>query len=199
MDDFDLTIENIIKDEQEPEILFLRPELLNHPNIPKPMHGVNPRTVMGAKWWNEKRREAYAKNNYHCWVCGMYAPYDKRNLRFHDVKLDAHEFYAINYELKTMELMEIVAVCKNCHGYIHSGRLQSLYDKGDCDEETCWQILNHGDSILIDAGYPPYNEVDDRDYELEWDDWRLVIGYDEYPPVRTFKEWGEKYGNDKRV
>lgn len=39
----------------------LRPELLLHNNIPKPMHGVAPRVVLGQKWWDRERRECYER------------------------------------------------------------------------------------------------------------------------------------------
>ena len=192
MNEFD--IDKILEEISEPKLLFTRPELLICPNVPKPLHGVNPRTIMGTKKWNEKRREAYAKNNYHCWACGSYHAYDEQHLRFHDTKMDAHEFYSVNYELKTIELIEIVSLCKTCHGYIHNGRLNGLFDKGEVDEQACWEIYTHGDSLLIDAGYPPYNYVDEKTYEDEWMDWRLIIGYYEHEPkLKSYKEWREKY------
>ena len=160
-----------------------RPELLLHPNVPKPLHGIAPRVIMGKKWWDKKRREAYAKNDYHCFACGVSAPYDVINKRFDNeqgLKLHAHEVYKIDYENFTVELEEIVALCPNCHDYIHCGRLNSLYDDGKLDEEDCWIIYNHGNSVLDASDFPRGGKPDTYNYEYSWKNWRLILNGKEY-------------------
>ena len=194
---FDLSIESVVEEVLEQPTLFQRPELLAHPNIPKPLHGLAPRTLMKQKEWNDTRREAYAKNNYHCWTCGVHRNFDLVLNKFVDDAgtLDAHESYVIDYENKTVELKEIVALCKNCHNYIHSGRMNAMYDKGELDEEDCFVITRHGDSILIDGGLVPYNEVDSNTYEDEWGEWKLLFRGKEYgSKFKNYKEWEEHYG-----
>ena len=190
-----LSIETV--EEKEPELLFTRPELLLHPNLPKPLHGLNPRTVMGQKWWNNERRRAYATNNYHCWACGTYRNFNLDLNKFCDdsgESLDAHECYRIDYEKKEVELVEIVAICKNCHQYIHSGRTNSLYEKGVIDEKDCFIVFSHGDSILIDAGLIPCNEVDTNTYQEEWNEWKLIIdGKEHYSKFKDYFEWYKHY------
>jgi hypothetical protein len=182
---------------EEPPLLFTRPELLLHPNIPKPLHGLAPRTLVKAKEWNEIRREAYGKNNYHCWACGVYRAYDLANLRFDNdfgESLDAHESYTIDYKAKTVELKEIVALCKNCHNYVHSGRLNSMFEKGEVDAEDCWIVYTHGDSVLIDGGLIPINTVDEKTYQEEWGEWKLLFRGKDYGSIwKDYWDWYKHY------
>jgi hypothetical protein len=118
---------------------FPQPELLGHPNIPRPMQGLNPRSIKGARWWDIARQNAYAKFDYRCWACGT----PKGVALFHNW-LEAHESYTIDYERGRMELHEVVALCHACHNYIHSGRLWSLYTKGEISKDRISLIINRG-------------------------------------------------------
>lgn len=172
------------------------PELLLHPNLPKPLHGINPRTIMGAAWWDKERKAAYARHDYHCMACGIYAPWDFNKERFEgEQKLHAHESYEINYEEKFAKLTEIVALCPLCHDYIHSGRTHAMYGKEVYDEFDCWHIFTHGDSVLIDAGYSPgLKQVDTATYAIEWNEWYLLLnGKKHYSKFKSYDEWREHY------
>jgi hypothetical protein len=43
-----------------------RPEILVSLQIPKPMHQLNPRTILGQRWWDETRRAACSSTAQHC-------------------------------------------------------------------------------------------------------------------------------------
>ena len=182
--------------EEENVNVACRPELLLHPNIVKPLHGLAPRTLMNKKEWDLERKKAYAKHDYHCMACGIYAPWDIEHERFAgEQKLHAHEAYDIDYAKRTAKLVEIVAVCPTCHNYIHSGRTQAMYDKGIYDEEDCWYIFTHGDSVLIDEGISPSIKIiDEKTYEDEWGDWSLIINDKEYKSkFNNYEEWRKHY------
>ena len=46
----------------------MRP-LIAMPNIPKPTHGLAPRTLLGSATWNRMRKHAYAQADDTCEIC----------------------------------------------------------------------------------------------------------------------------------
>lgn len=51
---------------------MLEPVVLTHQNIPKPLHGLNPRTIKGQQWWDVAGKLA---DEGYCIACGI-AKYD---------------------------------------------------------------------------------------------------------------------------
>lgn len=194
------------QDEPEPYTGELHPEILMHPNIPKPLHEVNPRNIMGQAKWDEIRKEAYASTNYHCIACGVH----KSEAKGHQW-LEAHEFYNIDYHAGRVEIDRIIPLCHYCHNFIHSGRLSMILGK-EKDEEEVIAILEHGFKILADAGLSAFHFTVHLAHELgaddhgvlpsvtpdgetpAWEDWRLVWEGKEYPPkYKTYEEWRERF------
>lgn len=89
---------------------FKRPELLQDSHIVSALHGLNPRKVKGRTWWDAERRAAYKKNNYFCWVCNV-----------GDIQLHGHERYDVDYQKGLAVYIQTVALCNECHMFIHSG------------------------------------------------------------------------------
>ncbi|MBP2030265.1 hypothetical protein J2755_001199 [Methanohalophilus levihalophilus] len=129
--------------------LFTDPTILNDPTLPKPLHGLNPRTVKGKEWWDKKRRLAYIENNQCCWACGI----SRYEVLGENKWLEAHEIFDIDYAEGRGELKKIVALCPYCHNYIHSGRLQMLVEDGKVAEESAEKIISYGNSVLKKAGF----------------------------------------------
>jgi hypothetical protein len=194
------------------------PSILQHPNLPKPMHGLNPRTLMGQKWWDEKRHAAYAERGFHCWACGVH----KSEARVHQW-LEGHEEYDIDYPRGRMVFRRVVALCSLCHGFIHSGRLYMIHFKGEITDAQFKAVIVHGFNVLQEADLLPWSgtlesvllaaEENDwngiRGYSVakmrkmlseakanegdlgesaDWGDWRLVLEGKEHPPIHGSME-----------
>lgn len=188
----------------------LQPELLLHPNIPKALHGINPRTIKGDVWWNQQRQQAYRQNNYKCWACGI----DKVQAKYHKW-LEAHEMYNINYLTGSVTFTGICALCHSCHNFIHSGRLVSLFRKNEIDLVKIKDILQSGFDILVKNklsmnpfalvvakevalpmffNYSKYKIHKYNKCNIEWNDWRLIIDNKEYKgKFNSLKEWNSHY------
>lgn len=167
----------------KPKEWILKPEILLHGQIPKPLHSLNPRTLLGRAWWDRERLKAYKSTDYHCQACGVF----KTDAKYH-AWLEGHENYEIDYLLGRMTYLGILPLCHYCHSYIHRGRLEALLESGKIHHAKYVSIIQHGDSVLAKAGL-----VKQRDYNgpvAEWADWRLVIDGKEYEPIyKNFEQW----------
>jgi hypothetical protein len=160
-----------------------RPEILLSANTVKPMHEVVPRLILGQAWWDLTRQEAYRSTNFHCIACGVHK-YDAEEHQW----LEGHELYSVDYVMGRQTYLETVPLCHYCHCFIHDGRLEALFKKGEVSKEKYLAVCKHGRDVLKAAGLkplPPY-----RGPIARWEDWRLVLFDKEYPPVhKTYEEW----------
>lgn len=151
------------------------------------MHGVNPRTIMGQRWWDEQRQAAYRSTDYHCAACGVWK-HEAQSRKW----LEAHEIYAIDYLLGRMALREIVPLCHYCHSYIHIGRLSALLEQRKVSQAQYVAVVQHGNRVLAYAGLSrpePYNGP-----VADWGEWRLIFNDREYPPIyQTPYDWIEEH------
>jgi hypothetical protein len=131
--------------------LFVRPELLAHPNIPKQATGLNPRSVKGRSWWDMARKAAYSRNNTCCWACGTYA-----GDSLFQQRLEAHESYQVYYNIGVIQLVEVAALCFSCHNFIHSGRMHMLLDGEEMEHGVVSHILITRLAMLEKAGLEPF-------------------------------------------
>ena len=63
--------------------------IITMPNVPRPLHGMPPRKIMGQTEWNKMRKRCYYNAGYKCEACG--AEPERGGL-------DAHELYSIDWE-----------------------------------------------------------------------------------------------------
>lgn len=73
----------------------------------------NLRSILTPEQWGVVRREAYARANGKCMICGAPAR-----------RLEAHERWEYDEKKRIQKLKDVVAVCKSCHEVIHIGRTQ---------------------------------------------------------------------------
>lgn len=104
-----------------PELGDDQTPILSMPNVPAPMFGCAPRTVLGAKTWERMRKQCYADAEYKCEVCGydVSAPYEKQ----------AHELYELDYENRKMIFKRVVCLCRRHHinPGVHTGRALTMF------------------------------------------------------------------------
>ena len=163
----------------------LNPSLLTHPNIPKPLHGLNPRTIMGLEWWNRQRTQALSDSKNTCCACGVSKKDAYRGV------LEIHENYHFDYENGRLTILDYVSLCVLCHSYIHSGLLNVKLSRGEITEEFFNRVHAHGDKILADADIAkPELPID----VVEWSDWRLIFDGNEYAPLwKSREDWFAHY------
>lgn len=194
----------------------LRP-LVAMPNIPRPLHGVNPRTLLGASTWNHMRKRCYAEADNTCEICG----YKPDNLR----QRHGHEVYEIDYAHGTAKFVKVFCVCSLCHlGCIHTGRALTLWKHNNplYPTEFLLKGAEHAFKIIYEYNkdhpgadlrayitfldYLKHDELKEKMEELikkykikfyaeaedmvPWGDWKLIIGSQEYPtPYADKDEW----------
>lgn len=190
------------------KLLFVWPHLLLHPNIPKPLHGMNPRTLKGQEWWDEQRQIAYAKNNYHCWACGVH----KSQAKYHQW-LEAHECYEIDYKRGFARMKLIVALCHACHNAIHDGRMQMMLQQGTMNAQKFHDIMKHSrevkaridynrwprELLFLRKTYQRYLSATDSNSNMApWHKWYLMLEGQKYKTrFPSFEAWKAHYANPK--
>lgn len=188
--------------------------IITMPNVPRPLHGMPPRKIMGQSNWDKMRKRCYYDAGYKCEACG--AEPEKGGL-------DAHELYDIDWTKGTSTFVRCVALCKKCHSFIHSGRLITLYKQGNplYTREYLMSVVEHGfklikehndkyhDHLKAYATFVEYLKVPSiteditkliKKYDMsfysepkkiaKWGDWRLVWrGKEYYTPYKDAAEW----------
>jgi len=174
----------------------LNPALLGQANIPKPLHGINPRTIMGAAKW-AKHRQIIVQNNPYCKACGA-----------ENCILDLHEDYDIDYTNCTMKVRDYVPLCKSCHSFIHSGLLSVWVATSAITVPAAKEILTRGLAICSSNNVPVFIGTIELANQLNvstdcvsswtpkmsngWTDWKLIYNGVEYPGM-SFQQWKAQY------
>lgn len=176
------------------------PELLEQPLTPPPLHGLNPRTIMGRAAWDEERRRVYRKYGFRCAACGV----NGRDA-FPLTRLEAHERFRVDHPARTMELIGMEPICPACHAFVHGGLLEIRLHTGQVSRALGRRILEHGVGVLGRIGGTVPQAADQLCARLgvrhalrvakpppptPWAGWRLLWEGRSYPsPYPTEEDW----------
>jgi len=163
------------------------PEVLLSGSIPMPLHGMSPRELLGKTWWNKRRKQVYRKYSKTCVACGTKG------------RVEAHEIYIFNWDKCSGTLINIVALCSLCHGFIHIGF--TARSKGNAEAKRVYErglkILNK--AKLYDQYYDSVKAVNSKNStmdENDWSKWYMEINGEKfYTKHKNKKEWKKYYGN----
>lgn len=176
------------------------PRILEQPVIPLPLHGVNPRSIMGRPAWDKVRREVYARHDYRCAVCGV----PSREALFKPW-LEAHERFEIDWRARTMTLIGMEPLCKACHSCCHTGLMEVNLAARRITRKDARTMLEHGTDVLRQIeGVVPQNahrlclalgirhglKVAKSPPAAGWSGWKMIWDGKEYPsPYGTEADW----------
>lgn len=140
-------------------------KLLTMPNIPKPLHSLAPRTLVGATAWNYMRKQCYKRAGERCEICGCKVSGEPGWSQH-----QAHEVYKIDCVDGTSKLKKVVCLCKRCHLLcIHTGRALTLYKNG---------VSSYNKEVIIDAAKFVFSTM----YEYN-------TKHPDEEPLRPYKVW----------
>ena len=122
------------------------PPLITHSQLPTGLHYLNPRSVLGAEWWNKERWEASQANNHCCYACGVH----KSVAMFHQW-VEGHEQYSFNFKTHEATYVVTVSLFHACHNFIHCGRLYGLLRDHEISARKYLRIIKHGIDVLATA------------------------------------------------
>ena len=86
----------------------------------------NLRTALPPKIWDIIRRDAYARAEGKCMICGAKVK-----------RLEAHEHWIYDEKNHVQKLGDVLALCHNCHSVIHIGRTQLMGDEDKAIKHFC--------------------------------------------------------------
>jgi hypothetical protein len=122
----------------------------------------NLRTVLSKKAWDFIRKDAYDRAGGKCSICG-------RKVK----RLEAHEVWDFNKETKVQKLIDIKALCHNCHSVIHINRTIIIGE-----EDRAIAHFKRVNKVDFTAYINALKEANEKNLELSTvDEWSLDLSY----------------------
>lgn len=133
--------------------------------IPDGCWKYNLRTVLPEKLWNFVKKDTKYSANGKCVICGKETK-----------RLEAHERWSYNAKTGIIKLVDVLAVCSDCHKAIHMERTHVA-----CEENEVERIENHYMSVN-NCTYSEYRAdlglANERQKELnKVSEWQMDLSY----------------------
>lgn len=91
--------------------------------VPEACWRSNLRSVLPPKLWDVVRKDAYKRAGWRCVICGKKG------------RLEAHEQWRYDEENALQTLVDVVALCKECHEVKHISRTSLFGREGEAMEQ----------------------------------------------------------------
>lgn len=117
--------------------------IITMPNVPKQLFGHAPRTILGQTAWDKMRKRCYFDAGYKCQICGKEVVGSDKQ---------AHELYSYDWKDGLAVFERTICCCRDCHNFIHSGRMQSLYKAGNplMSKSYLLRVVEQGFKLVSD-------------------------------------------------
>ncbi|MBD5631651.1 MAG: HNH endonuclease [Clostridia bacterium] len=96
---------------------------LNFELVPDSCWYSNLRSILSPAQWDVVRKDAYARANGKCVICGRECK-----------RLEAHEQWEYDEAARVQKLKDVIAVCRDCHEVIHIGRTSLMGREKEASE-----------------------------------------------------------------
>ena len=138
------------------------------------VHEVEPREIMRGRDWNRLKKAAQERADHHCEICGRYVSHSKAD---HDW-INAHKAYEIDKENHLYKLVGVYGICRQCHDFIHLGRLNALLQAGHATNEYYDDVIDRAEHLLSLVNMTKERNTDiDTVYCLEYEGQKFVNDY----------------------
>lgn len=135
---------------------------LNFQFVPDSCWCSNLRTLLSKKQWGFIREDAKERSFNTCSICGAKPK-----------RLEAHEVWEYDEKNKTQILVDVIAVCKDCHSVIHYGRTSI---KGDAERaekhymkvNNCSYVQMREQLGIATLQHKKRNEINEWKLDLTW-------------------------------
>ena len=129
--------------------------------VPEECWYSNLRSVLTPADWDKVRKDAYARAGYRCCICG------KKD------RLEAHEQWSYDDQLKLQKLENVLALCHNCHEVKHIFRTQLMGRGAEAMAHFmrvngCTQMQFHAALAEANEEYLRRNKVEGWTTDVSW-------------------------------